>query len=127
MNLNPIPFIVEQLVAAKNDLGRESVILSQSFKCLLLLIATVTSVVGSQFVMEERIGCHGDDNVDKSNVEMHCLTFCFTINGANSLHPGSSVNKFRRFFCPLRSHTNDRVKDSSLAYFELYTYLYLNT
>lgn len=94
MNLNPIPFIVEQLVAAKNDLGRESIILSQSFKCLLLLIATVTSVVGSQFVMQERIGCHGDDDdIDKSNVEMHCLTYCYTIQGVNSLHPGHSVTK----------------------------------
>jgi hypothetical protein len=92
MNLNPIPFIVEQLVAAKKDLGRESVILSQSFKCLLLLIAVTASVVGSSIVTQERIGCHGDEDLDKSVVEMHCLTECYTQIGANSLHPGYSVS-----------------------------------
>jgi hypothetical protein len=87
--MDPIPIVVERLLSSSEKSNSESFLLSAFYKGLLLLVAALASLIGTQHLGKSTIDCDGSNAISKSTAEMYCLTHSFTAHGLDSLSPGT--------------------------------------
>jgi hypothetical protein len=87
--MDPMQILVKRLLSGKETADRQSILLSDSVKWPLLIMAVATVLIGSDLVIDANIICDGDyRNVDRKSVEAQCVTESYTVKNSNSLAPG---------------------------------------
>jgi hypothetical protein len=82
--MNVFPLVIEKLL--KDNVDDECFILSEYFKDILVLIAVLSSLVGTGLITTSKITCDGEG--DLARAENFCIDDLFTVIGVDSLHPG---------------------------------------
>lgn len=90
--MDPTHLLVKRLLSSKETSDKQSFVLSDFLKWLLLVIIGATILVGSEIVVDGKISCTGDKgNVAYKSAENYCISESYTIQGINSLDPGVGI------------------------------------
>jgi hypothetical protein len=82
--MEAIPLVIEKLL--KENIDNECFILSDYFQGILVLMTSLSSLIGAGLITTSKISCDGED---KAIANEYCIDQCYTVIGVDTLHPGA--------------------------------------